>query len=163
MDALPYLARTVVVLRDDTRGRLALDRSGAPRIAYDPVERDLARLGEAVRQLARLYLAIGAEEVWLPVEGSSAVRSEAELAAVALDRLAPRDFTLLYAVHLFGGAAMGGSRTGSVCDEAGRVWDLAGLHVADASALPGNTGANPQITVMANSLRVAEAAAVARR
>jgi choline dehydrogenase-like flavoprotein len=163
MDALPYLARTVVVLRDDTRGRLALDRSGAARIAYDPVERDLARLGEAVRQLARLYLAIGAEEVWLPVERSTAVRSEAELAAVALDRLAPRDFTLLYAVHLFGGAAMGGARATSVCDGAGRVWDVAGLHVADASALPGNTGANPQVTVMANALRVAEAAAAVRR
>jgi choline dehydrogenase-like flavoprotein len=163
MDALPHLARAVVVLRDDARGRLTLDRRGAPRIAYQPAERDLARLGEAVRQLARLYLSIGAEEVWLPVEGAPPVRSEAELATVELERLAPRDFTLLYAVHLFGGAAMGGVRSRSVCDPAGRVWDVAGLHVADASALPGNTGANPQITVMANALRVAGAAAVARR
>ena len=36
------------------------------------------------------------------------------------------------------------------------VWDVGGLHVADAASLPSNTGVNPQITIMANALRVAE-------
>jgi choline dehydrogenase-like flavoprotein len=51
---------------------------------------------------------------------------------------------------------MGGSPEQGFCDVAGRAWDVPGLHVVDASALPGNTGANPQITVMAHALRVAD-------
>ncbi len=38
----------------------------------------------------------------------------------------------------------------------------AGLYVTDASALPTNTGANPQITIMANALRIAAGIPAAR-
>lgn len=163
MAALPHLARSVVVLRDETRGRLALDRDGAPRIAYDPLAHDLARLRDAIGRLARLYLAAGAEEIWLPIEGYGPVRREADLAALAARALGPRDLTLLYAVHLFGGACMGRDPAAGACDENGRVWGAEGLYVADAAALPTNTGVNPQVTIMANALRVAAAAAAARR
>lgn len=156
MAALPHLARTVVVLRDETRGRLSLARDGSARIAYDPTPGDLARIGDAIRRLATLYLAAGAEEVFLPIEGSAPIRSEADLAALAGRALGPRDLTLLYAVHLFGGACMGGDPARSVCDESGAVRGVAGLFVGDASGLPGNTGANPQVTIMANGLRIAE-------
>jgi choline dehydrogenase-like flavoprotein len=162
MAALPHLARTVVVLRDETRGRLALARDGTPRIAYDPVAHDLARLRDAIGRLARLYLAAGAEEVWLPVEGYAPVRREGDLAALAERTIGPRDLTLLYAVHLFGGACMGRDPAAGACDERGAVWGAEGLYVADASAFPTNTGANPQVTIMANALRVAAGAAAAR-
>jgi choline dehydrogenase-like flavoprotein len=163
MAALPHLARTVVVLRDDTRGRLSLARDGSARVAYDPGAGDLGRIADAIRRLAQLYLAAGAEEVYLPIEGSAPIRSEAELGAALADRVfGPRELTLLYAVHLFGGACMGGGR-GSVCDEAGAVRGVAGLYVSDASSLPGNTGVNPQVTIMANALRIAEGAAAGAR
>jgi choline dehydrogenase-like flavoprotein len=42
------------------------------------------------------------------------------------------------------------------------VWGARGLYVADASAFPSNTGVNPQISIMANALRVAEGAATAK-
>ncbi len=159
MTALPHLARTVVVLRDETRGRVTLDRKGAAVISYRPVPHDLERLRVAIRELARLYLAAGAEEVWLPIEGLAPVRREADLAALDARTLVPRDFTLLYAVHLFGGASMGARPDAGACDEAGKVWGVAGLYVSDASCLPTNTGANPQITIMANALRIAEGSA----
>jgi choline dehydrogenase-like flavoprotein len=155
MAELPHLARLVVVLRDRTRGRLELDGGGAARIAYDLAAEDRARLRQAVREAARLYLAAGAIEVWLPVNALAPVRSEADLAALDAAELVPRSLSLLYAVHLFGGAAMSGSRAAGACDESGRVWDARGLYVADASSLPTNTGANPQVTIMANALRIA--------
>jgi choline dehydrogenase-like flavoprotein len=163
MEALPFLARAVVVLRDRTRGELALDRRGAARIAYDLVPEDRARLREAVRQAARLYFAAGADEVWPPVNGIGPMRSEADLAALDAADFAPRALSLLYAVHLFGGAAMGATRARGACDETGRVWDVDGLYVADASAFPTNTGANPQVTIMANALRIAAGIAATRR
>lgn len=161
MTALPHLARTVVVLRDETRGSLTLGRTGAPVVSYDSVPHDVERLRLAVQQLARLYLAAGAEEVWLPIEGFAPIRSEAELAALDGRVLAPRDFTLLYAVHLFGGAAMSATPQAGACDESGQVWGVTGLYVSDASCLPTNTGANPQITIMANALRIAAGSAAA--
>jgi choline dehydrogenase-like flavoprotein len=163
MAALPHLARTVVVLRDRTRGRLSLARDGSPRIAYDPLPGDLARIAQALARAARLYLAAGAEEVWLPIEGSAPVRREADLAGLEERALGARDLTLLYAVHLFGGACMGGDPARSTCDEAGGVRGVAGLYVGDASSLPTNTGANPQVTIMSNALRIAEGAAAAVR
>jgi choline dehydrogenase-like flavoprotein len=39
---------------------------------------------------------------------------------------------------------------------------VTGLYVTDAAALPSNTGANPQITIMANALRIAEGIAAPR-
>jgi len=162
MEALPYLARAVVVLRDRTRGSVAIDGDGAPALSYQPVAEDLARIREAVKQLARLYLAAGATEVYLPVNGIAAVRSEADLAALDAVRFEPRALSLLYAVHLFGGAAMSASRAQGFCDESGRAFDVVGLYVTDAAALPSNTGANPQITIMANALRIAAGIAAAR-
>jgi choline dehydrogenase-like flavoprotein len=159
MAALPHLAHCVVVLRDRTRGTLAPgDGAGAPRIDYALGPADLERLRHALGSAARLELAAGAEEVFLPVEGSAPLRSERDLARLAEQPLDRTRLTLLYAVHLFGGAAMHGRRAEGVCDPEGACWDAKGLFVADAAALPGNTGVNPQITIMANALRVAEAA-----
>jgi len=163
MAALPHLAHAVVVLRDRARGAIAPgEAAGSASIDYGPDAGDLARLRHAFASAARLYLASGAEEVFLPVHGSAPVRSERELGAIAELPLDPTRLTLLYAVHLFGGAAMHGRRGEGVCDPEGGAWDARGLFVADAAALPGNTGVNPQITVMAHALRAAEAA-LARR
>ena len=125
----------------------------------------LARAGRRERRAAaalphgaRLYLASGAQEVQLPLEGFGPVRSERDLGRLAAFPLDATRLTLLYAVHLFGGASMHGRRGEGVCDPEGAVWDVDGLFVADAAALPGNTGVNPQITIMAHGLRTAEAA-----
>ena len=50
------------------------------------------------------------------------------------------------------------AQTGA-CRPDGALWDVRGLYVTDASALPGNTGVNPQVTVFANALRIASALA----
>lgn len=156
MAALPYLAHTVVVLRDRTRGRIGAHKAGAATVDYELEAGDLARLREAIGQAARAYLAAGAEEVWLPIHGLAPVRRRRDLDALAGLDLDRSRLSLLYAVHLFGGAAMAGNRTGGACDPSGAVWDVEGLHVADASSFPTNTGVNPQITIMANALRIAE-------
>jgi hypothetical protein len=159
MATLPYLARSLVVLRDATRGEIALDGGGGPQVRYEPVAEDLARLREGIADIARAYLAAGAEEVYLPVEGLLAVRRESDLASLTATPLSPRSFSLLYAVHLFGGAGMAADPARGACDGAGRSFAARGLYVSDASALPGNTGVNPQITIMAHALRVADAIA----
>jgi choline dehydrogenase-like flavoprotein len=155
MAALPHLARIVVVLRDRTRGTVSLGRDGAASLSYVPVSEDLERLREAVRACGRIHFAAGAEEVFLPVHALPPAKTERGLALLDTVAFEPRALSLLYAVHLFGGAPMGGSRETAFCDETGRAWDVAGLYVCDASSLPSNTGANPQVTIQANALRIA--------
>jgi choline dehydrogenase-like flavoprotein len=162
MATLPFLARALVVLRDRTRGTLELDGEGTPRVRYEPVAEDLERLRLGMASIARAYLAAGALEVWLPLHGAPAVLRESDLTALSEREVSPRTLTLLYAVHLFGGAAMARGAAGGPCDPSGAVRGVRGLYVSDASALPGNTGVNPQITILANALRVAEAALAAR-
>ena len=148
MAQLPFLAKSLVLVHDRTRGVAAADGS----IRYRHVAGDLERLRTGMRQAARAYLAAGAREVWLPLHGTTPVRSESDLAALDGLPLDPTRFTLFYAVHLFGGATMG--RFGP-CDESGRCGGIRGLYVTDAAVLPSNTGVNPQVTIMANALRIA--------
>jgi choline dehydrogenase-like flavoprotein len=153
MDALPHLARCAVLVRDRTRGRVRVDGAGRPRFEYALEAGDLERLRAGMQAAAELYLAAGAEEVWLPLNGSPPVRSEADLRHLASWPIDPSRLSFLYAVHLFGGAAMDGSASG-VCDPEGACRGIRGLYVSDAAALPGNTGVNPQVTVVANALRI---------
>ncbi len=155
MSELPRLARALVVLRDRARGRIRLDESGEARVDHALPNEDRRRLGDGMVAIARAFLAAGAPEVILPIEGSAPVRGEADLAAWEGVPFDPARASLLYAVHLFGGAAMGGEGRASVCDVEGRVRGVRGLFVSDASALPTNLGANPQVTIVANALRVA--------
>ena len=48
-----------------------------------------------------------------------------------------------------GGACMGASPSSSVVDADAQCWEVQGLYVADASAFPTCSGANPMITIEA--------------
>ena len=163
MAALPHFARALVVLRDRARGAVELDGDGNARVRYAPTSEDLERLRLGMACIARAYLAAGALEVFLPLHGAPPVLRESDLTALAEREVSPRSLTLLYAVHLFGGASMAASAASGPCDPSGAVRGVRGLYVSDASALPGNTGVNPQITILANALRVADAALAAGR
>ena len=151
MAELSNLARALVVMRDRTRGRIDADGT----VRYAPTVEDLTVLRTGMLAAARCYLAAGAEEVWLPVHGAPAIRSEDDLAALSDLRFTSRKLAHHYAVHLFGGASMAASAEHGVCDENGACFEAEGLYVTDASSLPSNTGINPQITIVANALRIA--------
>ncbi|MBW2446491.1 MAG: GMC family oxidoreductase, partial [Deltaproteobacteria bacterium] len=150
MAALPHLAKAVVVLRDEARGTTQPGDIG-PEYDYALTPHDLDRMAQGMRETARAYLAAGAEEVWLPVDGLAPITNEGDLDALEGRRWSQAELFSLYAVHLFGGAAMGGAPDQGFCDRHGESFAVEGLHVVDAAALPGNTGANPQITIMANA------------
>ena len=151
MAALPYLARALVVIHDRTRGTMTAD--GA--VSYALAAEDVERLRAGMIGAASCYLNAGADEVVLPIHGTTPIRREVELAPVMKMPLRPSDLATLYAVHLFGGAAMGGTPAEGVCDARGAAFGVRGLHVVDAASLPSATGVNPQITIVANALRMA--------
>jgi choline dehydrogenase-like flavoprotein len=151
MAELPNLARALVVIHDRTRGTM----TAAGAVDYRLAAEDVERLRAGMVGAASCYVNAGAEEVILPIDGVAPIRHERELAAVLRMPLRARDLSILYAVHLFGGAAMATSPERGVCDESGAVFGVRGLYVVDAASLPSATGVNPQITIMANALRIA--------
>ena len=69
-------------------------------------------------------------------------------------RLRARDLELM-AFHPLGTARAGGDPRRAVLDADLAVRGVAGVHVADGSAVPSSLGVNPQITIMALATRLA--------
>lgn len=126
-----------------------------PLVRFALAPRDRSRLGAGLKALAKLLLAGGAERVFAPLEGSSALES-----AAAADRLPDSlpEGTSLSSLHLFATCPMG-EAAGLPADSLGRLRAAPGIVVADSSALCGTLGVNPQGTVMAVARRNAAALA----
>jgi choline dehydrogenase-like flavoprotein len=58
--------------------------------------------------------------------------------------------------HILGGARFGTDRNDSVLDRNCRAWDFDNLYVTDGAFMPTAGGANPTLTIQANSFRVAD-------
>lgn len=58
--------------------------------------------------------------------------------------------------HLMGGCRMGDDPRTSVVGADGRSWDIDNLFVCDGSLFPTAGGVNPSMTIVANSLRIAD-------
>ncbi|HET8960053.1 GMC family oxidoreductase [Nocardioides sp.] len=64
---------------------------------------------------------------------------------------------ITYTAHLAGTARMGTDPDTSVCGPDGRLHEVEGVYVADASTFPTFPGFNPTLTIMANALRISRA------
>ncbi len=143
------------MVKDSGHGRVRAGRSGAPLITYRVNDTDVARLQRGCAILARVLFAAGADEVRLPVFGFERLRSPHDLPAFERATPAARHFDLS-AYHPLGTARMGVDPLRSVVDATHEAHDLHNLFIADGSVMPGSPGVNPQLTIMAMSLRAAQ-------
>ena len=106
------------------------DQHGIPvaRFDYSQCDNDRANLAYGKRVLERIWEAAGAQDT------------------LTIDRSA----------HLVGGCRMGTDPAESVIDSNHRVWGVRNLFVADGSVMPTQGAANPALTIMALSSRLAE-------
>lgn len=156
MGRYPNIAIGVVLLHDETEGRVTPSRRGRPRVRYWPNGADTRELLRGIRALAHLYFAAGALRVWLPFAATPPVTGVARLDA-ALGRARPRPHTLtLNSVHPQGTCAIGPTRTTGAAAPHGELWDEPDIFVCDASLFPTSVGVPPQVTVMAFASAIAE-------
>lgn len=150
MERYERLATFGMMVRDRATG--SVRHPGGRRLlryALDPA--DARDLGQALLLAAEAMFAAGAERVLLPVAGMDPEVPDAE----ALRRLRPEDFTPERLITC-GFHPQGTAGIGRVVDPDQRVVGTSRVWVADASALPGSPGVNPQVTIMALSLRLAD-------
>ncbi len=138
-------------------GMMALDRAsgsvrwvgGMPLVRYTLHRDDARDLGRGMKLMGEAFFAAGAERVLLPLVG---LRNEYASAAALADfdpaTVRPRHI-LCSGFHPQGTAAMG-----RVAGMDHRLLGCRNVFVSDASLMPDTPGVNPQVTIMALSLRL---------
>ncbi len=155
---LPDYARHAIyyaMIKPDGVGRIrTLPGAAEPLVTYALTERDRRRLWQGARQLAQALFAAGAEYVTPSVVGHPGWGDESSIAG---DEVIPAPSrTALMTIHLFASCPMGNTPMQAV-DGYGRLKGWDNVILADGSVLPGAPGVNPQGTIMALSMRAADA------
>jgi choline dehydrogenase-like flavoprotein len=123
-------------------------------IRYQLTRTDGHRLLRAIALMGRVLLAAGAREVVTGLLGQAPVADVVELDRVLADADARR--LHLTAFHPTGTARMGADPQHAPVDEHGRLRGVEGVWVADGSIVPSCPEVNPQVTIMALALGVAD-------
>lgn len=153
-----------VLLRDRTRGHVAVPRWGPASYHHSLMPIDVRHVRQGIEHAARALAAAGATEVrtassrpivWRPAAG--------EPLAGYLSRIDTHGYganAMTYgSFHPNGTAAMGSDPRRAVCDETNQVHGVPGLYVMDASCFPTPSGVNPMISIEAIAHRAARALA----
>ncbi|MFD9283961.1 GMC family oxidoreductase N-terminal domain-containing protein [Streptomyces mirabilis] len=152
LEGTDQLATLGAMIADRPSGRvLGRDRTW---LRYDLTPRDAGRLLRAQRAMGRLLFAAGAEEVLTGVPQVPRARTPAQLEAL-LDTVTARHLHVS-AFHPTGTAAAGADPERSPADPDGRLRGIDGVLIADGSVLPSCPEVNPQLSIMAAALAVAE-------
>lgn len=148
-----------ILIEDDANGRVSWSRMfKMPMVLYSLGASEIERLRKGIALACRAFLASGAERLLLPVHGWEDLTSRADVERFEKAKLSPTDFEVA-AFHPLGTCRMGKDPRTSVLDPWGQAHDVPGLWVVDGSMLPGATGVNPQVTIMAFATRAAGAMA----
>ncbi|MCA8922218.1 MAG: GMC family oxidoreductase [Planctomycetes bacterium] len=156
LDLLDQYKQTVVggVLIEDTTSGRVRSVGGLPVPTYQITEEDRQRIVRGTAIVCDVLFAAGAKRIVLPFEGVPDLHSRADVERLRQTHV-PKSAMEVVTVHIMGTAAMGGDPTRHVCDSYGRVYDFAGLSVADASLFPTPIGVNPMETIMTLATRCA--------
>ncbi len=149
------LGAFIVLTRDRVGGRVTLGRGGRPVLRYRLSAYDRAHLLRGVAEAARVHLAAGAEEIYLPHNAAPSFPARRGAAALG-DFLAamprwgwrPGQFPL-FTAHQMGTCRMGGRVADHPVAPDGQVRGVQGLTVADASCFPASSGVNPMLSIQA--------------
>jgi choline dehydrogenase-like flavoprotein len=155
LQAADHLGSFIVLTRDRDGGRVRTDRQGAPLIDYRLSAFDQQSMLTGVRAAAEIHVAAGAHTVYLPhgtlptLRAHEGVLQNPELLA-RLARLPWRANRFgLYSAHQMSTCRLGGQASTHPLRPNAETVEVRGLYVADGSAFPACSGANPMLTIMA--------------
>jgi choline dehydrogenase-like flavoprotein len=153
-ERLAHIQSTIALLidghHDDPGGQVRIDSTGRIKITY-PLADSLREAGiDAVKNMARLLLAAGAEEVVTLHEEPLTIRRAADLTAIDRAPFGPLRHTL-FSAHQMGGCPMGRDPRRSVVTARGRHHQLENLWISDGSIFPTGLGVNPQLSIYAHA------------
>ena len=165
MRELPKLSLTGILLRDSGAGRVTV-RDGTARVDYRLSRQDLTHMRKGIEAGARILEAAGAREIFTSQAAYVAYRPgqsggiEAFMDEVDRHGYGPGQIGYV-SFHQMGSCRMGNDSQTSVIGADHQAHAVNGLFVADGSAFPSASGANPMITIMAMAHRASRFIAAA--
>jgi choline dehydrogenase-like flavoprotein len=153
LDRAPQVATFGAMVADRGVGSVS-SAHGETLVRYNIARADVAKLLVAMEAMGRLLFAAGAVEVLTGLAGATTVTSLPALQDLL--RRSNRRNLHLAAFHPTGTAAAGADEQLCPVDETGRLRGVDGVWVADASILPSCPEVNPQLSIMALALAVAD-------
>lgn len=149
------LAMFGMMVSDTTHGRVVRGIGGHAMAFYTINREDLPKYQRGITHLAEAFFAAGARKVFPGIHTLPVVTREQGAAAIARLHLRNKDLDL-QAFHPLGTCRMGADPREAVLDPYARVYGLDNCFVADGSIFPTSLGVNPQMTIMAAALKIAE-------
>jgi hypothetical protein len=154
IDRAPRLVTLGGMVADRGNGRVLGRGHGRTVMTYRLGDDESRRLLLVLSAMGRVLFAAGATAVLTGIPGAEVVHDHAELDD-AVDGADVRRMHLA-AFHPTGTAAAGSDPQRHPVDERGRLRGVDGVTVADASILPSCPEVNPQVSIMALAIAVAE-------
>jgi choline dehydrogenase-like flavoprotein len=142
-----HAALYVAQIQMESAARVHSVLGASPLVTYRLHPSDWLKIVHAMRRLAELLFAAGANALYPPVIGGAPITSPPQLERL-LESLTPRRVEMV-SVHAMSSCPMGPNPRRSVVDEEGRLHGWTNIIVCDASVLPTNIGESPQGTIMA--------------
>jgi choline dehydrogenase-like flavoprotein len=153
----------IVLTRDRDGGRVTVDKRGNPVLDYTISNYDLNHLLKGIEAASQLHVAAGAEELYFPHNSFKTFKSsrgEAALKAMMAEMphwgWKANQFPL-FTAHQMASCRMGGNRATHPVSPSGETYEVKNLYVADASAFPECSGANPMLSTQTLAYYVAQA------
>lgn len=150
------LGSLMSVIDETNPGRIWVDDGGHRRTWHRVRGVDVHKAVAFLKNAARIFLAAGAEEVWIPDVWGTVVRDEAEVEERINIRSVMPNAQFAAGSHFLGTAPIGSDPEDSFADPNGEAHRVPGLYVADGAAVPGSVSKDPSLTIMAVARRIAE-------
>ncbi|MEO1515643.1 MAG: GMC family oxidoreductase N-terminal domain-containing protein [Bacteroidota bacterium] len=144
-------ASFIVLTRDKHGGQVRVDKEGRPRIHYQLHPYDKKHMLRGVEEACRIHHAAGAKRIQLLHQKATQFESTQGTLEAYLKMIPTLDWSdnryLLGTAHQMGSCRMGGSDKDHPLQPDGALRGVKGLFVADASAFPSASGANPMLSI----------------
>jgi choline dehydrogenase-like flavoprotein len=144
-----HLAYAGALVGTEPTGRVVMSPwFGHEETRFRATERDMRRLREGMKTIARVFFAAGARGVFLPTTVYTALTSAAEVDLID-ERVRTMRDVQCGSSHPQGGNPMSDDPKKGVVDTSFAVHGVEGLFVCDASVFPDCIEVNPMNTIMA--------------
>jgi len=141
------LGSLMSVIDEAHPGRVYLD-GGVRKTEFRVRGVDQLKAVDYLQNAARIFLAAGAKEVWIPDIYGTVVRNEEDIRTRITVRSVEPNAQFCAGSHLLGTAPLGTDPNDSFAGPTGEAHRIKGLYVADGAALPGSVSVDPSLTIM---------------
>ena len=142
-----HLGSLMSVIDEENPGRVFLD-GGIRKTEFRVRGVDALKAVDYLQNAARIFLAAGAREVWIPDIYGTVVRNEAEVRSRITLRSVQPNAQFCAGSHLLGTAPLGADPEDAFASPTGEAHRVKGLYVADGSAIPTSVSKDPSLTIM---------------